>query len=435
MCSGSVYSLRYCELVLSDKSCPRKLRLTSIRYPVKQAASRSSQYVFCESTLAKCILQHLEMTTPVTSQPSPKDHSEDLSIPVASAVQQAEEAEECKPQEEVLMEEMPVQDPTPTTSVSTDQVHRKRLAKTSTNEIPPKRRKHLSAEVSPISTASTGCKYTIKKTPVRHRMSAGHFSAWGVEEDEVLYYMQKDTGDGQSADAAFVPTSCQEAPKSPQCLQNSSDNYVKQKERYTISPFRAVQTSTKQKHYATWMRSNTETSSKTLFYTQLSEKLVNTVETSSSTGFNNCDEKNPPNSPEIWLCDTCSFSNKVPAIRCGVCDTLKYGVITQSEKRNQSNEMSTDKCEVNNSTLTTSQITSSGSTETGLPGITSSHPKPRPVGVLMGKWAQRKYLKKEGDCMDPEFTCPTHKTCVKPEVLKAIWSILQQPFKYNWNLY
>ena len=48
---------------------------------------------------------------------------------------------------------------------------------------------------------------------MQHRMSAGHFSAWGAENDEVLYYMQKISGgEDQSEDKAVAPTPHQEDP-------------------------------------------------------------------------------------------------------------------------------------------------------------------------------------------------------------------------------
>ncbi|XP_041043350.1 uncharacterized protein LOC121277779 [Carcharodon carcharias] len=291
---------------------------------------------------------------------------QDLPIPVTCAVQQLVQGKECQPQKEVLIEEMPVQDPTPTTSFSTNQGQRKRLAETPINESMPKRKRNLSTpppKVSSINTLSTGCTYTIKSSPVPNRMSTGHFSAWGVEDDEVLYYMQKDTNDGQPEDIAFIPTSCQKASKSSQSFQNSRDNCENQK-----NP--AIQSNKKHKHPATWMKTNTRTNPKTLFYTHFSEKLLNTPDTSLQKETNDCDGKNPPNSPEIWICDTCSLSNKAPAVRCRGCDVLKYGVILQSCKRIQSNEMSTNRrrsdniCRVEGDRITTPQV----------PGVTEMSP-------------------------------------------------------------
>ncbi|XP_048453321.1 uncharacterized protein LOC125483188 isoform X3 [Rhincodon typus] len=116
--------------------------------------------------------------------PSNNDGSKSPTIPAASAVQQAEESEECEPQ--TLKEGLPVQDSIPTIRFSTS----KCLAKTPTNECMSERKRSLSPKLFPPCSPSEGCKYTIKATPVRHRMSAGHFSAWGIEDAEVLYYMQ-----------------------------------------------------------------------------------------------------------------------------------------------------------------------------------------------------------------------------------------------------
>ncbi|XP_072405246.1 uncharacterized protein [Chiloscyllium punctatum] len=98
---------------------------------------------------------------------------------------------------------MPVQDPTPTTCVSTNQVQHKRSAETTNSEISSKRR--LKERL--LHTPATGCTGLINGRPVSKRISTGHFSAWGVEDDEVLYYMQKDS---QSADPVSVPTSYHE---------------------------------------------------------------------------------------------------------------------------------------------------------------------------------------------------------------------------------
>ncbi|XP_048453319.1 uncharacterized protein LOC125483188 isoform X2 [Rhincodon typus] len=199
------------------------------------------------------------------------------------------------------------------------------------------RKRSLSPKLFPPCSPSEGCKYTIKATPVRHRMSAGHFSAWGIEDAEVLYYMQKNTGsDHQTEDPAAAPTSHQEAPRSPASFQNSSNNCVNQKNRFTISPFRAIQTKNKQKHFATWMRSNSITSPKTLFYTQFDERLINISKTCTPKEPDSSEEESSPTS-KIWICDTCSFSNKAPTVKCRVCDVLKYGIITQSCKRTLSN--------------------------------------------------------------------------------------------------
>ncbi|XP_038656223.1 uncharacterized protein LOC119967581 isoform X2 [Scyliorhinus canicula] len=201
---------------------------------------------------------------------------QDLSIPVTHAVQSWVQGKEREPQKEVLIEEMPVQDPTPSTSLSTNQGQRKRLAETPINENMPKRKKVLSTpppKVSSVNTPSTGCTYTIKSSPVPIRMSTGHFSAWGVEDDEVLYYMQKDNG-GQSEDTAFIPTCCQEAPKSPQHFQNSRNNCANQTKT-------AIQNNKKHKHLAT--REAAISNPETLSYTHFSEKLLNTSVTEMST--------------------------------------------------------------------------------------------------------------------------------------------------------
>ncbi|XP_078397531.1 uncharacterized protein LOC144680442 [Cetorhinus maximus] len=383
------------------------------------------------------VLKHMQKDTSDGDEQSedtavtPTSHQED---PIQSTSQSANEMQQ-------PVSQIPQTDLTPIARFPTNQGQSKCLANAPANESLSKRKWSLSPKLWSAPTPSTGCKYMIKTTPVQHRMTAGHFSAWRVEDDEVLKHMQKDTSDGdeQSEDTAVTPTSHQEAPKSPQHLQNSSNNCVNQENTYTISPFRAIATKDKPKHFATWMRSNSKTNPKTLFYAQLDNKLLNASETCLPKESNNCDEESPPISPEMWICDTCSFSNKASLVRCRMCDVLKYGVITQSYKRIQSKEMSTNKCNVNKGTVATQLIASAGgvstsseSTETRLPDITPPHQKPRPVGNLMGKWAQRKYLKEEeGDCLDPEFTCPTRKT-TNPDVLKAFQSILQQPIIYNW---
>ncbi|XP_043543388.1 uncharacterized protein LOC122548621 isoform X3 [Chiloscyllium plagiosum] len=267
--------------------------------------------------------------------PSNKDGSKGLWIPAASAVCQAQESEQCELL--ILTERLPVQDSIPNTKFSTNQRPLKRFANPSTNECMPKRKRSFSPKLSPPCSPSADCKYTIKATPARHRMSAGHFSAWGTEDNEVLYYMQKDTGsDPQSEDPAAALTSHQEAPRSPQSSQNSGDNCANEKNRFTISPFRAIQTKNKQKHFATWMRSNSTTNPKTLFYTQFDERLVNTCKTSIPKDSDIIEEGISPTS-EMWICDTCSFTNKGPSVKCRVCDVLKYGIITQNCERTLSN--------------------------------------------------------------------------------------------------
>ncbi|XP_043543367.1 flocculation protein FLO11-like [Chiloscyllium plagiosum] len=284
---------------------------------------------------------------------------EDLSTPVTCAVQKVE-GEECAPKKEALIEEMPVQDPTPTTCVSTNQVQHKRSAETTNSEISSKRR--LKERL--LHTPATGCTGLINGRPVSKRISTGHFSAWGVEDDEVLYYMQKDS---QSADPVSVPTPYQEA-----SLQNHN-NCANQIDSYTISPFRATQTSKKCKHFATWMRSNSKTSPKTLLYSHFSKSPV-----SLPKGSSNCDENDSPNSKETWICDTCLITNKAPAVRCRGCEVLKCGLPLQREwipdadvslstnfKGIQKNEMSTQTqrrtyiCKVESNRTTTPQITSS----------------------------------------------------------------------------
>ncbi|XP_072356788.1 uncharacterized protein [Scyliorhinus torazame] len=283
---------------------------------------------------------------------------QDLSIPVTHPVQPRVQGKEREPQKQMLIEEMPVQDPTPSTSVSTNHGQRKRLAETPINESMPKRKKILSTpspKVSSVNTPSTGCTYMIKSSPVPIRMSTGHFSAWGVEDDEVLYYMQKDNNGGQSEDTAFIPTCCQEAPKSPH-FQNSRNNCANQTKTTAIS----------------------ETNSNTLFYTHFSERLLNTSDTSLLKESNGYDETNPPNLQEIWICDTCSLPNKAPAVRCRGCDILKYGVILQSCKRIQSTEMSADRrsmnpCRVEIDRVTAPQIPSGTEVCASLAISSSSH--------------------------------------------------------------
>ncbi|XP_067840126.1 uncharacterized protein [Heptranchias perlo] len=116
------------------------------------------------------------------------------------------------------------------------------------------------------------------------------------------------------------------APNSSQSCQNSSINSVNRKNKYTSSPLREIQSKTKSK-----------TNPKALFYSHFSKRLASMAKTSLPRGSNNCVEENPPDSSNIWTCDTCLMSNKVPAERCRSCDTLKYGIILQSYKWFQSN--------------------------------------------------------------------------------------------------
>ncbi|GCB67158.1 hypothetical protein scyTo_0010208 [Scyliorhinus torazame] len=255
---------------------------------------------------------------------------EDLSTPVTCAVPKLE-GKGCEPQEEMFTEEMPVQDPAASTCVSIDKVPRKRLAETPINEIAPKRELSCStscSKVQSVHTLRTGCKDVIKKSPRPNRISTGHFTAWGVEDNEVLYYMLKD---GQSVGTAFVPTSCEEGPKSSQRLQNYNNNCRNEEERYTISPFRAIQTKVKRKHFATWMTSDSRTNPKTLFYSHFREKPVNKSVTSFSKASSKCVERNSPNSLGVWICDTCSINNAAPAVRCRGCEVLKCGIALQRQ--------------------------------------------------------------------------------------------------------
>ncbi|XP_072354839.1 uncharacterized protein [Scyliorhinus torazame] len=202
------------------------------------------------------------------------------------------------------------------------------------------------SKVQSVHTLRTGCKDVIKKSPRPNRISTGHFTAWGVEDNEVLYYMLKD---GQSVGTAFVPTSCEEGPKSSQRLQNYNNNCRNEEERYTISPFRAIQTKVKRKHFATWMTSDSRTNPKTLFYSHFSEKPVNKSVTSFSKASSKCVERNSPNSLGVWICDTCSINNAAPAVRCRGCEVLKCGIALQRQwtpaadesKGTQTNEMNT----------------------------------------------------------------------------------------------
>ncbi|GCC23880.1 hypothetical protein chiPu_0002278 [Chiloscyllium punctatum] len=129
---------------------------------------------------------------------------------------------------------------------------------------------------------------------------------------------QKDTSNGKSEHAFGMPTSCPEASESLQSFQNSSNNLVNQR----------TQSTKKQKHVANWMSVNSKM--------HFSEKLLKTPDSSLPNESDKHDETILPTSPEIWICDTCLLSNKAPAVRCRGCDILKYGVILQSCKGNQS---------------------------------------------------------------------------------------------------
>ncbi|XP_038656229.1 nuclear pore complex protein Nup153-like isoform X2 [Scyliorhinus canicula] len=241
------------------------------------------------------------------------------------------EIKECEQRKEEPVEEMPVQDPAASTCVSINKVPHKRLAETPINEIAPKRELNCSTSCSKVQSVHTlkkGCTDVIKKSPLPNRISTGHFTAWGVEDNEVLYYMLKD---GQSVGTAFVPTSCEEGPKPSQRLQNYNNNCRNEEERFTISPFRAIQTKVKRKHFATWMTSDSRTNPKTLFYSHFSENPVNKSMTSFSKASSKCVERNSPNSFDEWICDTCSITNSAPAVRCRGCEVLKCGLALQRQ--------------------------------------------------------------------------------------------------------
>ncbi|XP_038649377.1 uncharacterized protein LOC119964156 [Scyliorhinus canicula] len=123
--------------------------------------------------------------------------------------------------------------PTPTI-----QEQGKYLAKTPTYELPPQRKINLSPTFpreSPEHAPRTGCWYKIRSSPTTCRMSAGHFSAWGAEDGQVLYYMQKVTRDDQSVRPTFTPTPSQTAFKLPQTFQRFSRKYVNVKKENATS--------------------------------------------------------------------------------------------------------------------------------------------------------------------------------------------------------
>ncbi|XP_072369054.1 uncharacterized protein [Scyliorhinus torazame] len=128
--------------------------------------------------------------------------------------------------------------PTPTI-----QEQSKCLAKTPIYELPPQRKRNLSppfSRESPEHAPSTGCWYKIRSSPTSCRMSAGHFSAWGAEDGQVLYYMEKVTRDGQSVRPTFTPTPSQTAFKLPQTFQNFSRKDVNVKKQNATS-FEVIQ--------------------------------------------------------------------------------------------------------------------------------------------------------------------------------------------------
>ncbi|XP_038656221.1 uncharacterized protein LOC119967580 isoform X2 [Scyliorhinus canicula] len=305
-----------------------------------------------------------------------------------------------------------VPEATASTSDSTNQGKRKRLVKTATNDGMPKRVRHFSPEIL--------YQYKPKDTSVQNPMSAGHFSAWGVEDDEIRYYMKKDIGGCYRYSRYIARRKQQKAPKSPERIRNSRDRM----RGFTISPYRMFATKDKPRHFATWMRSTSKTNPAAYFYSYYDEKDFKEPEEP-------CPEKT--NSAEMWTCDTCLFLNKVPSERCWVCDVIKYGVMSRSTESSMRNELSSNKRGVH-----AQQTASVGdaSTSSGLSDIEPPRPKPRPVGILMGQWARRRTLPMEGDCMDPEFTCPTFKPPpMKPELVKALNALLNQRIHYNWFLY
>ncbi|XP_072405232.1 uncharacterized protein [Chiloscyllium punctatum] len=154
-----------------------------------------------------------------------------------------------------------------------------------------------------------------------------------------------------------MPTSCPEASESLQSFQNSSNNLVNQR----------TQSTKKQKHVANWMSVNSKM--------HFSEKLLKTPDSSLPNESDKHDETILPTSPEIWICDTCLLSNKAPAVRCRGCDILKYGVILQSCKGNQSKEMTADRrsTKMESSIVATPPITRVTEMSTSLTTPTPSH--------------------------------------------------------------
>ncbi|XP_078397533.1 uncharacterized protein LOC144680443 [Cetorhinus maximus] len=187
------------------------------------------------------VLKHMQKDTSDGDEQSedtavtPTSHQEDA---IQSTSQSANEMQQ-------PVSQIPQTDLTPITRVPTSQGHRKCLAKTPDNESLSKRKRSLSPKLWSAPTPSTGCKYMIKMTPVQHRMTAGHFSAWGVEDDEVLKHMQKDTSDGdeQSEDTAVTPTSHQEDPiQSTSQSANEMQQPVSQIPQTDLTPIARVPT-------------------------------------------------------------------------------------------------------------------------------------------------------------------------------------------------
>ncbi|XP_069742334.1 uncharacterized protein [Narcine bancroftii] len=253
-------------------------------------------------------------------------------------------------------------------SVSTTKMQsRKRSSEQRINESPPKRKKTLLSPYSGVSPAHSmdpvsTCK--IVKTPVPNRMNTGHFSAWGVEDGQILYYMQR-TGDSQSVGSAIISTPWKKESKSSKIHWTNSKKYVEQSKRSNASSLKKIQT--KKSHYpCAPTTGNSETNPKTMFCSHFSKRLVNMPEVSFPKETDDWDGKNAPDPSDTWTCDTCFMLNKDPAVQCRGCETLKYGVGLERQwipafdtscKEIQTNELSVDMCMAGNSTAATPLIT------------------------------------------------------------------------------
>ncbi|XP_059837913.1 uncharacterized protein LOC132400697 isoform X2 [Hypanus sabinus] len=240
---------------------------------------------------------------------------------------------------------------------TTKKQSRKCSTEEQTNGSPPKRKRNLLLTCTSAHSASSGSTYRIMRKPVSCRMNTGHFSAWGVEDGHILYYMQK-TSDSPSGGSAITSTPWQRASKSPQSHQNSSKNCAKQKNKNIISSNKMIQTKKKPKPCSRWTTADSK-NPKEMFYFHFSKRLINMPEVRFPGGPDDCDGNNDPNSLDTWTCDTCLLLNKDPAIRCRGCETLKYGIGLKRQwipandmstdpgcKKIQMDELSTDTCTV-----------------------------------------------------------------------------------------
>ncbi|XP_032877968.1 uncharacterized protein LOC116973769 [Amblyraja radiata] len=204
----------------------------------------------------------------------------------------------------------------------------KRSPEKCNNENPPKRRRHILApysKVSPALTPGPGSTYMVMKTPVSNRMNTGHFSAWGAEDDQILYYMQK-TGDNQSVASVIVSTPWQKASESSQSHLNSRNNCAEDRKKNTISTFKVTHAKKTHTSCARRAMQNSKKNQRTMYCSNFSKRLINMPEARFPRGSDDHDEKNAGNSSDTWTCDACLMPNKNPAVKCRGCESLKYGV-------------------------------------------------------------------------------------------------------------